>query len=66
MADREDTLLENRAAKLERIRANGLDAYPARFHRSYKAAAATALFAVFRSAARRVAKEDKLRLSPAT
>ena len=44
MADREDTLLENRAAKLERIRANGLDAYPARFHRSYDAAAATALF----------------------
>ena len=44
MADREDTLLENRAAKLERIRANGLDAYPARFHRSHDAAAATALF----------------------
>ena len=44
MADREDTLLENRAAKLERIRANGLDAYPARFHRSYDTAAATALF----------------------
>ena len=44
MADREDILLENRAAKLERIRANGLDPYPARFHRSYDAAAATALF----------------------
>jgi len=44
MADREDTLLENRATKLERIRANGLDPYPARFHRSYDAAAATALF----------------------
>jgi len=44
MADREDTLLENRATKLERIRANGLDPYPARYHRSYDAAAATALF----------------------
>ena len=44
MADREDTLLENRAAKLGRIRANGLDPYPARFRRSYDAAAATALF----------------------
>ena len=44
MADREDTLLENRVTKLERIRANGIDPYPARFHRSYDAAAATALF----------------------
>jgi lysyl-tRNA synthetase class 2 len=44
MADREDTLLENRAAKLARIRANGLDPYPARFRRSYDAAAATSLF----------------------
>ncbi len=25
MADREDTLLDNRATKIERIRANGLD-----------------------------------------
>ena len=44
MADREDTLLENRAAKLERLRANGLDPYPARYRRSYDTAAATALF----------------------
>ena len=44
MADREDTLLENRAAKLARIRANGLDPYPARFHRSFDTATATALF----------------------
>ena len=44
MADREDTLLENRVTKLERIRANGIDPYPARFNRSYDAAAATALF----------------------
>ena len=44
MADREDTLLENRVTKLERIRANGIDPYPARFRRSYDAAAATALF----------------------
>ena len=44
MADREDTLLENRAAKLARIRANGLDPYPARFHRSYDTATATSLF----------------------
>jgi len=44
MADREDTLLENRATKLARIRANGLDPYPARFHRTYDTATATALF----------------------
>jgi len=44
MADREDTLLENRAAKLARIRANGLDPYPARFHRSFDTATATSLF----------------------
>jgi lysyl-tRNA synthetase class 2 len=44
MADREDTLLENRATKLARIRANGLDPYPARFHRTYDTAMATALF----------------------
>ncbi len=44
MADREDTLLENRVAKLARIRANGLDPYPARFHRSYDTATATSLF----------------------
>ena len=44
MADREDTLLENRAAKLARIRANGLDPYPARFHRSFDTTTATALF----------------------
>ncbi|MCH7736407.1 MAG: lysine--tRNA ligase [Chloroflexi bacterium] len=44
MADREDTLLENRAAKLERIRAKGLDPYPARFRRSFDAATATSLF----------------------
>jgi lysyl-tRNA synthetase class 2 len=44
MADREDTLLENRAAKLARIRASGLDPYPARFHRSFDTATATALF----------------------
>ncbi len=29
MADREDTLLANRADKLERLRANGIDPYPA-------------------------------------
>ena len=44
MADREDTLLENRATKLARIRANGLDPYPARFHRTFDSATATALF----------------------
>ena len=44
MADREDTLLENRVAKLARIRANGLDPYPARFHRTFDSATATALF----------------------
>jgi len=44
MADREDTLLENRVAKLGRIRAKGIDPYPARFHRSCDAATATGLF----------------------
>lgn len=44
MADREDTLLANRAAKLERIRANGIDPYPARFRRTCDTATATALF----------------------
>ena len=44
MANREDTLLENRVTKLARIRANGLDPYPARFHRTFDCATATALF----------------------
>ncbi len=44
MADREDTLLTNRAAKLERIRARGIDPYPARFSRTCDTATATALF----------------------
>ena len=44
MADREDTLLANRAAKLQRIRANGIDPYPARFRRTCDTATATALF----------------------
>ena len=44
MADREDTLLENRVTKLARIRANGLDPYPARFHRTFDSATATVLF----------------------
>lgn len=44
MADQEDTLLSNRAAKLERIRADGIDPYPARFHRTCDAATASALF----------------------
>jgi lysyl-tRNA synthetase class 2 len=44
MADREDTLLANRAAKLERLRANGIDPYPAHFHRTCDAATATGLF----------------------
>jgi len=36
--------LENRVTKLARIRANGLDPYPARFHRTFDSATATALF----------------------
>ncbi len=44
MVDREDTLLENRATKLARIRADGIDPYPARFRRAYDAATATSLF----------------------
>ena len=46
MADREDTLLANRAAKLQRLRASGIDPYPARFHRTCDAATATRLFEV--------------------
>ena len=44
MPDREDILLANRAAKLERLRAIGIDPYPARFRRTCDAAAAAALF----------------------
>jgi len=36
--------LENRVTKLARIRANGLDPYPVRFHRTFDSATATALF----------------------
>ena len=36
--------MENRVTKLARIRANGLDPYPARFHRTFVSATATALF----------------------
>ena len=36
--------MENRVTKLARIRANGLDPYPARFHRTFDSATATALF----------------------
>ena len=46
MADREDALLANRAAKLQRLRASGIDPYPARFHRTCDAATATRLFEV--------------------
>ncbi|MDA0263896.1 MAG: lysine--tRNA ligase [Chloroflexi bacterium] len=51
MPDREDTLLANRAVKLERIRAVGIDPYPARFRRDYDTAAATALFVANEEAA---------------
>ena len=44
MADREDTLLANRADKLQRLRGRGIDPYPARFRRTYDTATATALF----------------------
>ena len=44
MPDPEDILMANRATKLERIRGNGIDPYPARFHRSYDTATATTLF----------------------
>ena len=36
--------MENRVTKLARIRANGLDPYPPRFHRTFDSATATALF----------------------
>lgn len=36
--------MDNRVTKLARIRANGLDPYPARFHRTFDSATATALF----------------------
>ena len=44
MAHREDTLLANRAAKLERLRGAGIDPYPARFHRTCDAATAAGIF----------------------
>ena len=44
MPDREETLLANRAAKLERLRSHGIDPYPPRFERTFDNAAATAAF----------------------
>ena len=43
-ANREESLLANRAVKLERLRSNGVDPYPPRFHRTCDNAAAAAAF----------------------
>lgn len=44
MSERNDHLLAQRLAKLERLRARGIDPYPATFARSHTAAAAVAAF----------------------
>ncbi len=44
MADSEDILIANRATKLDNILDNGIDPYPARFHRSHNTEEATKLF----------------------
>ena len=44
MPDREESLLANRAAKLERLRNNGIDPYPPRFARSFDTAEAVRTF----------------------
>ncbi len=44
MPDREEGLLASRLTKLDRLRQNGIDPYPPRFHRSCDAAGAIALF----------------------
>ena len=44
MPDREETLLANRAAKLDRLRNNGIDPYPPRFTRTFDAAGAVKTF----------------------
>ncbi len=44
MPDREESLLSNRAAKLQRLRGNGIDPYPPRYHRTFDAATAAKTF----------------------
>ncbi len=44
MPDREENLLANRAAKLDRLRHNGIDPYPSRFTRSFDNAEAVRTF----------------------
>ena len=44
MPDREEILLANRAVKLQRLRDNGIDPYPPRFHRTFDMATATLAF----------------------
>jgi lysyl-tRNA synthetase class 2 len=44
MPDREETLLANRAAKLDRLRNNGIDPYPPRFTRTFDTADAAKTF----------------------
>ena len=44
MPDREESLLANRAAKLDRLRNNGIDPYPPRFTRSFDTAEAVKTF----------------------
>ena len=58
MPDREETLLANRAVKLQRLRDNGIDPYPPRFHRTFDMAAATL---AFKAAERGEAPEESTR-----
>src|SRR5690606_27140976 len=44
MPTREEELFQERVAKLERLRARGIDPYPARYHRSHASAEAISAF----------------------
>ncbi len=52
MAERSEQLFAQRVAKLERLRAHGIDPYPATFHRTHTAAEARAAFEAAESAGR--------------
>ena len=50
MSERTEDLFAQRVAKLERLRARGIDPYPATFHRSHSAAEAVGAFAAAEAA----------------
>lgn len=65
MPDREDGLLGSRQAKLDRLRARGIDPYPPRFHRSATARDAVAAFEAAEMAASEGNLEGNGGLAPA-